>query len=255
MTEVQEALRVLIVDDEPPARELLRSLLAAWPAAEIAGEASDGQSAVEMVHALAPDVVFLDVQMPRMSGFDVIATLEGGPMPLIVFVTAHDQYALRAFDVSACDYLLKPFDADRFAAAMSRVLARRRGSEPGLDAALRSLLAHIRQPAAEQLVVKSDGRHLFLNGREVIRVEADGKSCRIHLANGVVEVRESLTSLKRRLDPVRFVRVHRSAIVNRAHIREVQPWFTGEYVVLMRDGSRIVTGRSHREAVRRLIGG
>src|SRR5471030_2264472 len=161
------AIRALIVDDEEPARELLRSFLDQWPVVEIVGEAGDGAAAVEMIRQHTPDLVFLDVQMPQMSGFDVVAALEPEELPIVVFVTAYDQYALKAFEVSACDYLLKPFDADRLANTMRRVLVR--GDRPGADvgSALRTLLTYMRSPAAEQVVVKVDGRHLFLSADEI----------------------------------------------------------------------------------------
>ncbi|MEP6691525.1 MAG: LytTR family DNA-binding domain-containing protein [Gemmatimonadaceae bacterium] len=245
-------IRTLIVDDEEPARELLRSFLSHYPDVDIAGEAGDGAAALEMISNLAPDLVFLDVQMPRMSGFDVVAALDPNALPLIVFVTAYDQYALRAFEVSACDYLLKPFDADRLANTMRRVLFRR--EQPGADvhSAVRTLLAHVR-PAAEQVVVKADGRHIFLAADEIERFEAVGKDVRVHLGAKTLLVRESMNGLAGRLDATQFLRVHRSAIVNRSHIREMQPWFKGDYVIITRTGARIVSGRTYRAAVKQLI--
>jgi two-component system LytT family response regulator len=246
-------IRALIVDDEEPARELLRAFLARWPEVAIVGEAGDGRTAIDLTKRLAPDLLFLDVQMPRVNGFDVVVALDDRVLPLIVFVTAYDQYALRAFEVSACDYLLKPFDADRFANTMQRVLARR--AEPASSAreALRSLLAAIRPPASEQIAVKVDGRHVFLDPAEIEWVEAVRKDARLHLGAKSLLVRESITNLERRLDDARFLRVHRSAIVNRAHIREMQPWFKGDYVLIMRNGARVVSGQTYREAVRGLL--
>lgn len=246
-------IRALVVDDEEPARELLRAFLAKWPDVIIAGEAGDGVSAIELTKRLSPHLLFLDVQMPRMSGFDVVAALDAETLPLIVFVTAYDRYALRAFEVSACDYLLKPFDADRFANTMRRVLARREEPAQSARDAVRSLLAAVRSASVEQVVVKVDGRHVFLDANEVEWVEAVRKDARLHLGAKTLVVRESMTSLERRLDPSRFLRVHRSAIVNRAHIREMQPWFKGDYVLIMRSGARIVSGQTYREATKRLI--
>lgn len=246
-------MRALLVDDEEPARELLRAFLTRWPEIAVVGEAGDGRTAVQLTEQLTPDLLFLDVQMPRANGFDVVATLDPTSLPLIVFVTAYDQYALRAFEVSACDYLLKPFDADRFAITMRRVLARR--DEPARIARdqLRALLAALRPDAPEQLVVRVDGRHLFLEAGEIEWVEAVRKDARLHLGARSLLAREPLSSLERRLDPTQFLRVHRSAIVNRAHIREMQPWFKGDYVLIMRTGARIVSGQTYRDAVRRLI--
>jgi two-component system LytT family response regulator len=246
-------IRALLVDDEEPARELLRALLAKWPEVEIVGEADDGAVALDLIRKHAPDVVFLDVQMPRMTGFDVVAALAEEDLPLIVFATAYDQYALRAFEVSACDYLLKPFDAERLTTTMRRVFAQREAADRGLSAALRSLLAHLREPAIERIVVKSDGRHLFLNADEIEWIEALGKDIRIHLTGSALVIRESRNSIERRLNGARFLRVHRSALVNRAQVREMQPWFKGDYVLILRDGTRIVSGRTYRAAVHRLI--
>ena len=246
-------IRALIVDDEEPARELLRAFLARWSDVEIAGEAGDGATAIELAKRLAPDLLFLDVQMPRVNGFDVVASLDESSLPLVVFVTAYDQYALRAFEVSACDYLLKPFDADRFANTMRRVLARRAEPVDSAREAVRSLLAALQPAAADQLVVKVDGRHVFLDASEIEWVEAVRKDARLHFGAKSLLVRESITNLERRLDASRFLRVHRSAIVNRVHIREMQPWFKGDYVLIMRNGARIVSGQTYREVVRGLI--
>jgi two-component system LytT family response regulator len=251
-------VRALIVDDEEPARELLRAFLADWPEVEVVGEAGDGPGAVALVRRLRPDLVFLDVQMPLMSGLDVVGALAPEETPLVVFVTAYDQYALKAFEVSACDYLLKPFDAPRFATTVRRVLGREH-PERAMRAALRALAAHVGGGAAEApVVVKVDGRHLFLTADEIEWVEAAGKDVRLHLVarEGQREllVREPISSLERRLDRERFVRVHRSAIVNRARIREMQPWFKGDWVVVLRGGARIVSGRTYRGELRRLLG-
>lgn len=247
-------IRALIVDDEEPARELLRVFLARWPEVTIVGEAGDGRTAIEMTRRLAPDIVFLDVQMPRLSGFDVVSALDADSLPLIVFVTAYDQYALRAFEVSACDYLLKPFDADRFANTMRRVLSRREEPAHSARAAVRSLLAAVQLNTTEQVVVKVEGRHVFLDPSEIEWIEAVRKDALVHLGAKTLLVRESMTNLEQRLDPTRFLRVHRSAIVNRTYIREMQPWFKGDYVLIMRGGARIVSGHTYRENVRRLIG-
>lgn len=248
-------IRALIVDDEEPARELLRSFLLDWPEIEIVAEAGDGATAVALARQHSPELVFLDVQMPRGGGFDVVAELDQPSLPLIVFVTAYDQYALRAFEVSACDYLLKPFDAGRFGSTMRRVLARH--ADPSLDvrAVVDSLMARVRArpPATQQLVVKADGRHVFLDADDVEWIEAQGKDARIHLGAKTLIARESLNSLASRLDDDRFVRVHRSAIVNRRHIREAQPWFKGAYVFVMKSGARVTSGKTYRDQMRRLV--
>lgn len=248
-------VRTLIVDDEEPARELLRAFLERHAEVHIIGEAGDGETALEEIRRLAPDLVFLDVQMPGLNGLDVVGSLPPDELPLIVFVTAYDQYALRAFEVSACDYLLKPFDADRLASTMRRVIARRERSGEDVATTIRSLLAHVQTMRDERIVVKSDGRHLFLHNDEIEWIEAVGKDLHLHLGSNVLVVRESLNSLERRLDPSHFLRVHRSAIVNRTRIREVQPWFKGDYVLILRGGTRVVTGRTYRSVVGRLLDG
>jgi len=246
-------IRTLIVDDEEPARELLRAFLERQVDVQIVGEAGDGDAALEMIRRLRPELVFLDVQMPGRNGLDVVASLAMEELPLIVFVTAYDQYALRAFEVSACDYLLKPFDADRLAGTMRRVVARRERSGEDVAATIRSLLAHVQTARDEQIIVKSDGRHVFLQSDEIEWIEAVGKDLRLHLGSNVLVVREPLNSLERRLDPSHFLRVHRSAIVNRTRIREVQPWFKGDFVLILRSGVRVVTGRTYRGVVARLL--
>lgn len=245
-------IRTLIVDDEDPARELLRSFLAAWPAIEIIGEAADGATALSLIRRDRPDLMFLDVQMPEMTGFDVVTKLASDETPIIVFVTAYDRYALKAFEISALDYLLKPFDAARLSTTMTRILARRDRAE--YEAALGSLLSQLRPSADERIVVKVDGRHVFLDAADVSWIEAADKEVRVHVGGATVSVREAMNSIEQRLDASRFVRVHRSAIVNRAHVREIQPWFKGDYVIILRDGTRVVTGPSYRAAVQQLIG-
>lgn len=245
-------IRTLIVDDEDPARELLRSFLAAWPAIEIIGEAADGATALSLIRRDRPDLMFLDVQMPEMTGFDVVTKLASDETPIIVFVTAYDRYALKAFEISALDYLLKPFDAARLSTTMTRILARRDRTE--YEAALDSLLSQLRPPADERIVVKVDGRHVFLDAADVSWIEAADKEVRVHVGGATLSVREAMNSIEQRLDASRFVRVHRSAIVNRAHVREIQPWFKGDYVIILRDGTRVVTGPSYRAAVQQLIG-
>jgi two-component system LytT family response regulator len=252
-----DRLRVsaVIVDDEEPSRELMRALLGQWPDIDLVGEASNGHAAVELIAHEEPDLVFLDVQMPGMSGIDVAARLADDAAPLIVFVTAYDRYALDAFEVSACDYLLKPFDQRRLAVTMQRALARLRAHDDG--GATRDAVRRLSAGNVEQVVVKVDGRHLFLDSREIEWIEAVGKDSRIHLADqsgaGSLLIRESLLSLERRLSPTAFLRVHRSSIVNRRYIRELQPWFKGDFVILLRHGARVVSGRTYRKVLQDLI--
>jgi two-component system LytT family response regulator len=248
-------VRTLIVDDEAPARLLLRSLLEAWPRLDIVGEAEDGSAAVSLMRAERPDLVFLDVQMPVRNGFEVVAEAADDVLPLIVFVTAYDQYALKAFEVSACDYLLKPFDEERLNKTVRRALDRLDEPARARADALRTLLLETQQPASEQVVVKVDGRHVFLDADEIDWIEADGKTVRLHMGKNCLVVRTALSKLEERLSTMRFLRVHRSIVVNRTRIREIQPWFRGEYVLILRDGTRIVTGRHHSAAIRALTSG
>jgi two-component system LytT family response regulator len=247
------ALRTVIVDDEELARERLRSMLAHHPNIEIVGEAEDGDSAIRVIREYSPDLVFLDVQIPQANGFDVIRGLPPGSIPLIVFVTAYDQYALRAFDVNACDYLLKPFDEARLAETVDRVSSRYDGYEPPAGTALQAVLAHMHAAPCDQVVVKADGRYIFFDADEIDWIEVVGKELRIHSGTSVLRVRESMNSFERRLPPHRFIRVHRSAIINRSRLREMQPWFQGEYLLILRDGTRVVTGRRYRDDVQTLM--
>jgi two-component system, LytTR family, response regulator len=245
-------LRTVIIDDEDLARERLRSMLMPWPRIEIVGEAQDGDTGVRLIGDLSPDLVFLDVQMPQVNGFDVVSGIAGGHEPLIVFVTAYDRYALRAFEANACDYLLKPFDEVRLAATVERVSARHDQGEAPREMALQSLLASAHAAPSDQVVVKVDGRYIFLDADEIDWIEVDGKELRIHAGKSMLRVRESMNSLERRLPPHRFIRVHRSAVINRSRLREMQPWFQGEYLLILRDGTRVLTGRRYRGGVQTL---
>jgi two-component system LytT family response regulator len=248
-------ISTIVVDDEEPARELLRALLRQWPQIQIVGEAADGESAIQMMSALRPRLAFLDVQMPGLSGLDVADVLNNDEMPIVVFVTAFDRYAVKAFEISALDYLLKPFDAKRLAATMQRVFSRLRESPGSRNEAMRHMLRNAWAGSA-RLVVKSNGRHLFFDPAEVEWIEAVDKEVRLHIRGASaaqVMVRESLQNIDERLDPRVFVRVHRSAIVNRQHIREVQPWFKGDVVIILRSGARVITGRTYKAAVEKLL--
>jgi two-component system LytT family response regulator len=254
-----EKLRVLIVDDEPLARDSLRILLERDPEVEVAGECPDGQSAVEAIRAGAPDVVLLDVQMPGMGGFEVLAALDGVALPAIVFVTAYDRYALRAFDENAVDYLLKPYDDDRFELALERAKGRVRDRRVrDYSARLVELLAAVRgggeREPAERLAVRSTGRVTLVRVDDVDWIGAAGSYAEVHARGATHLLRESLASLEARLDPKRFVRIHRSTIVNADRVRELRPFFHGEHVVLLDDGTELRLSRRHRAAVERLLG-
>jgi two-component system LytT family response regulator len=249
--------RVLIVDDEPLARERLRTLLADEPGMEVAGEAADGGSATDAIRALGPDLVFLDVQMPGSSGFDVIQQVGADKMPFVVFVTAYDRYALRAFDVHALDYLLKPFDRERFRQALTRArqqLDRRTGGD--LERRLIALVKDLKpaQTRVDRFVVKSGGRVFFVRNDEIDWIEAAGNYVKLHVGTDSHLFRETMNSVEARLDPDLFFRIHRSHIVNIERIRELQPWFNGEYVVFLKNGTRLTLSRGYREKLQERVG-
>ena len=260
------SLRTVIVDDEPLARERIRSLLERHRDVEIAAECADGQAAVSAITRLAPDLVFLDVQMPRMDGFEVLraillrdangaraksgASLGPCPAPTIIFVTAYDQYALRAFDANALDYLLKPFDRERFERALTR--ARRQIESEKRDHLSSRLEALVRalEPAPRflnRLVVRNAGRVNFLKAEEIDWIEAAGNYACIHSGAESHLLRETMATLEAKLDPAKFVRIHRSAIVNLDRVKEIQPSFHGDAVVLLRGGKRLPLSRNYRE--------
>jgi two-component system LytT family response regulator len=247
---VAHVLKVVVVDDEPIAREGLRALLAADRDVEVVAECGDGASAVETIRRTRPDIVFLDVQMPDVDGFDVLRALAGEPLPAVVFVTAYDKYALRAFDVHAVDYLLKPFHDERFAEALARAKARRGEDMSGRIARL----LDERKPKVMRVLVKTSGRVLFLRADEIDWIEAADYYVKLHVAGKVHMLRESMAALEARLDPELFFRVHRSAIVNLERVRELQPYSRREHVLVLRDGTRLRLTRSRRERLAALLG-
>jgi len=245
MTE-QKKIRTLVVDDEELARDRMQSLLAEQPDVEIVGVCTDGPSAVETIDKTQPDLVFLDVQMPGMDGFEVIDNIDKNHAPAVVFVTAHDAHALRAFEIHALDFLLKPFDQTRFEKALDRARGHLNVDRTGgLDPRLVSLLEELHQERKypERLIVKSGGRVFFVRTEEIDWVEASGNYVKIHTKNDAHLLRESMKNMEARLDPKTFVRIHRSAIVNIDRIKELEPWFHGEYIVIMRDGTRLTASR------------
>jgi two-component system LytT family response regulator len=249
--------RVLIADDEPLARERLRMLLAAEEGVDVAGECASGPDAVAAIQKLKPDLVFLDVQMPGATGFDVIASVGPERMPPVVFVTAYDRYALRAFDVHALDYLLKPFDRERFRQALDRArqhLERRDAGE--LERRLLELVEDLRSPPQrpERFVIKSGGRVFFVRAEEIDWVEAAGNYVKLHVGSEAHLLRETMNAVEAQLDPDVFFRIHRSHIVNIERVKELQPWFNGEYVVFLRNGARLTLSRGYREKLQDRIG-
>ena len=240
-------IRTLIVDDEPLARERLRGFLKAEPGVEVIGECGSGPEAIAAIRRDPPDLVFLDMQMPGCDGLQVLAGLPEGRRPAIVFATAYERFAVDAFDVAAVDYLLKPFDRERFQQAMRRVqdfLARSR--EPAAPAAPAS--------AADRITVKADGRLVFLKPEEIVRVEAADNYVMLHLVSGRLMLRETMAAIETRLGTASFARVNRSAIVHLDQIKEIQPAQHGDYTVLLRDGTQLPLSRSLRGQLDRFTG-
>lgn len=243
-------IRTLIVDDEPLGRERIRMLLSSDPEIEVVEECSDGQQAVESIKRSKPALVFLDVQMPGMDGFAVLQAIAGGWMPAVVFVTAYDRYAVRAFEVHALDYLLKSFDRERFQAALRRAKEQIRQSREGLlSERLTGLLEDLeaREKRLTRLIVRSAGRISFVRVEEIDWLEAADNYVRIHVSRESHLIRETLQSLEERLDPTKFFRIHRSTVVNFDRIKEMQPLFHGDYLVRLRDGTELTLTRNYKE--------
>jgi two-component system, LytTR family, response regulator len=248
-------IRAIIVDDEPLGRTVIREMLRGDADIEIIGECGNGHEAVERISRTRPELLFLDVQMPEVDGFEVLSALD--ELPLVIFVTAYDQYAVRAFDVHAVDYLLKPFDRDRFGKAVQRAKAQLKQAHN--DAINERILALLEEQKAktrylERLVVKANGRVFFLKTSEVDWIEAEGNYVCLHVRKDSYLLRETLSSLEAQLDPQKFPRIHRSQIVNVECIRELQPWSHGEYHVILHDGTQLTLSRSYRERLHELLG-
>ena len=253
-------IRTLIVDDEPLARQTLRLLLERDRAFELAGECSAGGDAVDFVLAQKPDLVFLDIQMPEVDGFQVIERIGVERMPPVVFVTAYDEYAVRAFEVQALDYLLKPFDDARFFQTLARVreeLANREGRRLSerLAGLLEDSAGAAPKPLSRIALRSTGGRIIFVDASEIDRIEAEDYYVRLHVAGAFHLWRVSMSSLEKRLDPATFLRVHRSAIVILAFVKEIHPGPAGDAFVQMRDGTRLPLARSRRARLKELLAG
>jgi two-component system, LytTR family, response regulator len=251
-------LRTLIVDDEPLARDKVRILLAKDPEIEIIGECANGQEAVEMIERESPDLVFLDVQMPGLDGFGVLKQIGAEHAPGVVFVTAYDQHALHAFEVHALDYLVKPFAQKRFNETLQRAKEQLRNRQGGvLTQQLLSLLGGLGSSSRflERIVVRSNGRVFFLKVNDIDWIEAAGNYLNIHIGNEAHLLRETMNSIEAQLDARKFVRIHRSTLVNIERIKELSPLFHGDYVVTLMNGSRLTLSRSYRERLTGLMNG
>lgn len=250
-------IRALIVDDEPLARRRIRGLLADADDVEVIAECANGREAIDAIKEAAPDLLFLDIQMPELDGFDVLQAIGVGRVPVVIFVTAYDQFALRAFEAHALDYLLKPFDDERFEAALQRARERIRQQQGGdLDRRLRALLEEVHGDRGylQRLVVPAGHRSVFIRTEEIDWIEAERNYIRLHVSGRAYLLRESLSRMESALDPNAFCRIHRSTIVNIDRIQSVESLFGGEYLLVLHDGTKLTSGRSYRRTLQTLMG-
>ena len=250
-------IRTLIVDDEPLARRGIRAQLKEEADIEIIAECGNGRDAVALLEEQKPDLVFLDVQMPELDGFGVIEAIGVERLPTVIFVTAYDKYALRAFEVHALDYLLKPFDPERFTTALQRARAQIEHKHiSDLSDRLQDLIDDLKAGPkyAERIVIKSAGRIFFLGIEEIDYIEAADNYVRLHAGRASHLLRETMSGIEKRLDPARFMRVHRSTIINVRRIKELHALFHGEYEITLLDGTRLTSGRGYRDRLQELFG-
>jgi two-component system LytT family response regulator len=247
-------IRTLIVDDEPLARDRLRQLLQNEPEIEITGECADGREAVAAIQKTPPDLIFLDVQMPELDGFGVIEAMGTGPAPVIVFVTAFDQFAVRAFEVHAVDYLLKPFDRERFQKALRRAIEQVKNRDAGaLQQRQSAVLAELpSSKTADRMAVKSGGHVVWVKLEEIDWIGSADNYAELHVRAKSHLLRETLGALETRLPPEKFVRISRSAIVNAQRIKELHRLFYGGYELVLHDGTRLTLSRRYRDKLQQL---
>ena len=250
--------RTLIVDDELLARKKIRAFLQEHAEFQVVGECADGEQAVASISTLRPDLLFLDVQIPGRNGFEILDCMTEKASPAVIFVTAFDKYAVRAFEVRAVDYLLKPFNKARFAEALKRFRERRtRVNEVDRKHELKAAFQEIQRESrdSERILVKSGSRIIFLRKGLIEWVEAQGDYVKFHVGRESHMLRETMTAAAEELDPNRFVRIHRSRIVNLDHVREIRPRWGGDYSVLMRDGTELTMSRTYRASLQAALGG
>jgi two-component system, LytTR family, response regulator len=238
-------IRCLAIDDEPLSRDLLRRFVAEEPQLQLVGEAATSGAALDLIADTKPDLLFLDVQMPEMSGFDLLDALPPGTLPVTIFVTAYDSYAIRAFDAQALDYLLKPFDRERFHRAVVSAVERI-GSERKARYAekLEKILA---ERKGKRILIRSEGRLIPVRTADIDWVEAEGNYVRVHVGKAEHQIRATLREFSEKLPPASFVRIHRSALVNVSRVAEVEPWYTGEYIVRLLTGRELTLSRTYRD--------
>jgi len=246
-------IRTLIVDDEPLAREWVRNGLQNEPDLEVIGECGDGFEAVKTIAAEKPDLVLLDVQMPGLDGFGVLASVDPDKLPAVVFVTAFDRYALKAFEAHAVDYLMKPFSGERLHQAVERARAAiDRSASKDLKSQLRALLDDIERERQypEWLLIKKEDRSVFLRVEDIDWIESARNNVRLHVGKDVYVYHETTSGIEARLDPKHFFRIHRSTIVHIERIRDMHPWFNGDYAVTLKDGTRLTLSSTYRERLK-----
>lgn len=255
-----DKIRVLIADDEALARERIRSLMEKEDRIEVVGEASDGAETLNLVEELNPDLLFLDIQMPELTGIDVASRIQDSDtkIPSIIFVTAYDEFALKAFDLHAIDYLLKPYDRTRFNTALERAINSHQTREPGkIEQTLAALVSTFRPPASEyldRLSIKTEGRIILLPISEVAHIAAANNYVEIHSNSESYLMRETLSQLESQLDPKKFLRISRSSIVAIDRIREIHPLFHGEHTLILSNGTKLTSTRSYKDALKPLLG-
>jgi two-component system LytT family response regulator len=242
-----DTLKVAIIDDEPLALQRLRRLVSEQPDLQLVGEGKSGMEAVSLINSQRPDLVFLDVQMPELDGFGVVEIVGPEKMPAVIFVTAFDQYAVSAFNANAVDFLLKPYDSSRFLAAVGKV---RRSNGNG-HAKITTLAETVRR---DRFVIRTDGRYIMLKPREIEFVEAAGNYLQLHVGDKQFTVRETMSSVEARLDNQRFVRIHRSTLINLEYVKELEATFHGEYVITLRSGQRVTLSRTYRSKLDQILG-
>jgi two-component system LytT family response regulator len=249
-------IRALIVDDEPPARELIATLLQREPDVELAGQCANGKEAIAAIENLSPHVVFLDVQMPGLNGLDVIAQARPKLWPQVIFVTAFDKYAVAAFQARAIDYVLKPFEYDRIRESMERARQRLRdGEAAACQARLLELLEDLQKPSQnwDRIAVKEIGRMIFIRPEEIDWIEAEGNYLRLRVGKKSHLLRETMASAEARLASKKFLRVSRSTLVNLERVKEWQPLFHGDSALILENGARLTISRLYRENFDRVV--
>jgi len=246
-------IRTLIVDDEPNARDWVKKQLADHPDVEVVGECGDGLAAVKAIEEIHPDLVFLDVQMPGLDGMGVLQAMTDRPLPVVVFVTAYDQYAVRAFDANALDYILKPFGRERVREALQRARSRLGADLPDpVRRRVESYLSDIpaRRDPLRWYLVRSNGKSVFVRTQDIDWIEAARNNVKLHVGKEIHVFRETMNTLETKLDPALFLRIHRSTIVNLNRAREVHPWFNGEVALVLADGTRLTVGGSYKSRLK-----